>query len=54
MEFGCCTYKGAEDKGAEDKGATGWAIVDWEKAKPEIKLNTQETKKCSQNISWNY
>jgi hypothetical protein len=58
MEFGCCTYKGAEDK-----GATGWAIVDWEKAKPEIKaeytrneevqskyllelLNIFEMKKC--------
>lgn len=32
MEFGCCTYKGAEDK-----GAMGWAIVDWKKEKPELK-----------------
>lgn len=31
MEFGCCTYKGADDK-----GATGWAIVDWKKEKPEL------------------
>ena len=32
MEFGCCTYKGAEDK-----GAMGWAIVDWKKDRPELK-----------------
>lgn len=32
MEFGCCTYRGAADK-----GAMGWAIVDWTKAKPELK-----------------
>ena len=32
MEFGCCTYRGAEDK-----GAMGWAIVDWKKDKPELK-----------------
>jgi len=31
-EFGCCAYKGAEDK-----GAMGWAIVDWDKGKPELK-----------------
>ncbi|HEY4327778.1 MAG TPA: hypothetical protein VGN20_27600 [Mucilaginibacter sp.] len=31
-EFGCCTYKGADDK-----GAMGWAIVDWKKDKPELK-----------------
>ena len=32
MEFGCCTYKGAEEK-----GPMGWAIVDWKKEKPELK-----------------
>jgi len=32
MEFGCCTYHGASDK-----GAMGWAIIDWTKAKPELK-----------------
>jgi hypothetical protein len=34
MEFGCCTYQGAEDK-----GGIGWAIVDWKKAPPELKGN---------------
>jgi len=33
-EFGCCTYKGADDK-----GAAGWTIVDWNKPKPELKGN---------------
>lgn len=32
MEFGCCAYKGADDK-----GAMGWAIVDWKKERPELK-----------------
>ena len=32
MEFGCCTYKGAEDK-----GGMGWAIVDWKKDRPILK-----------------
>ncbi|HMG68929.1 MAG TPA: hypothetical protein VK588_14630 [Chitinophagaceae bacterium] len=31
-EFGCCTYKGAEEK-----GPMGWAIVDWKKEVPELK-----------------
>lgn len=31
-EFGCCTYKGAEDK-----GGYGWTIVDWKKSPPELK-----------------
>jgi hypothetical protein len=31
LEFGCCTYKGAEDK-----GGSGWAIVNWSGEKPEI------------------
>ena len=31
-EFGCCTFKGAEDK-----GGMGWAIVDWKKNPPELK-----------------
>lgn len=34
LEFGCCTYKGAEDK-----GGAGWLIVDWKKNPPEIKGN---------------
>jgi hypothetical protein len=34
MEFGCCTYLGADDK-----GAMGWAIVDWTKDIPELKDN---------------
>lgn len=34
MEFGCCTYKGADDK-----GAMGWAIVDWKKDRPTLKGN---------------
>ena len=32
LEFGCCCYKGAEDK-----GGAGWTIVDWDKEKPELK-----------------
>ncbi len=32
LEFGCCTYKGAEDK-----GAIGWAIVNWQGDKPQLK-----------------
>jgi len=31
-EFGCCAYKGAQDK-----GAMGWAIVDWDKNRPQLK-----------------
>ena len=31
-EFGCCAYKGADDK-----GAIGWNIVDWKKNPPELK-----------------
>lgn len=30
-EFGCCAYKGAEDK-----GAMGWSIVDWRKDIPRL------------------
>ena len=30
-EFGCCAYKGADDR-----GAMGWAIVDWEKNFPVL------------------
>ena len=30
-EFGCCAYKGADDK-----GAMGWAIVDWKKDIPAL------------------
>jgi hypothetical protein len=33
-EFGCCSYKGAEDK-----GAMGWAIIDWSKKIPELNGN---------------
>ncbi len=32
MEFGCCAYKGADEK-----GPMGWAIVDWKKNRPELK-----------------
>lgn len=31
-EFGCCTYKGAEDL-----GGMGWDIVDWGKIPPQLK-----------------
>jgi len=31
-EFGCCAYKGADQK-----GAMGWAIADWKKDSPELK-----------------
>lgn len=31
MEFGCCAYKGAEEK-----GAMGWNIIDWKKNPPEL------------------
>lgn len=31
-EFGCCTYRGAEDK-----GGYGWAIVDWSKTPSQVK-----------------
>jgi hypothetical protein len=40
MEFGCCTYKGAEEK-----GAIGWAIVDWKKNPPELKGNYERDEK---------
>ncbi len=32
MEFGCCTFKGAEDLGGR-----GWDIVDWDKRPPRLK-----------------
>lgn len=32
MEFGCCTFRGAEDLGGR-----GWDIVDWGKMPPELK-----------------
>jgi hypothetical protein len=32
MEFGCCTFKGAEDLGGR-----GWDIVDWSKVPPQLK-----------------
>jgi hypothetical protein len=32
MEFGCCTFKGAEDLGGR-----GWDIVDWSKTPPQLK-----------------
>jgi len=32
MEFGCCTYRGADDK-----GGMGWSIVDWKKEPPQLK-----------------
>jgi hypothetical protein len=31
-EFGCCTFKGAEDLGGR-----GWDIVDWNKMPPQLK-----------------
>jgi hypothetical protein len=31
-EFGCCCYRGAEDK-----GAYGWNIIDWHRDPPELK-----------------
>ena len=31
-EFGCCTYKGAEDR-----GGMGWDVVDWSKTPPRLK-----------------
>ena len=31
-EFGCCSYRGADDK-----GAYGWAIVDWNVEPPQLK-----------------
>jgi hypothetical protein len=34
LEFGCCTYKGAEDK-----GGYGWAIVDRSKTPNQLKSN---------------
>ncbi|MGA8302658.1 MAG: abortive infection protein [Thermoplasmata archaeon] len=32
MEFGCCTFKGADDLGGR-----GWDIVDWGKTPPQLK-----------------
>jgi hypothetical protein len=32
MEFGCCSYQGADDK-----GPMGWAIVDWKNERPSLK-----------------
>jgi hypothetical protein len=32
MEFGCCTFQGAEDLGGR-----GWEIVDWSKVPPQLK-----------------
>ena len=40
MEFGCCSYIGADDK-----GAIGWAIIDWKKHPPEVKGNYQRDEK---------
>ncbi|WP_048145251.1 hypothetical protein [Methanosphaerula palustris] len=34
LEFGCCCYRGAEDK-----GPAGWMIVDWDRDRPELKGN---------------
>ncbi|HTZ62125.1 MAG TPA: abortive infection protein [Thermoplasmata archaeon] len=34
MEFGCCTFRGAEDLGGR-----GWDIVDWSKVPPQLKGN---------------
>ena len=31
LEFGCCCYKGADEK-----GGAGWMIVDWRKERPEL------------------
>ena len=44
MEFGCCTYKGADDK-----GAIGWNIVDWSKPKPELKGDYQRDEETQAN-----
>lgn len=33
-EFGCCTYKGAEDR-----GGMGWDIVDFSRTPPQLKGN---------------
>jgi len=33
-EFGCCTYKGAEDL-----GGMGWDVVDWSKTPPRLKAD---------------
>jgi hypothetical protein len=32
MEFGCCTFKGADDLGGR-----GWDVVDWGKSPPQLK-----------------
>jgi hypothetical protein len=32
MEFGCCTFKGADDLGGR-----GWEVVDWAKSPPQLK-----------------
>ena len=34
MEFGCCTFQGADDLGGR-----GWDIVDWSKMPPQLKGN---------------
>ncbi len=34
MEFGCCTFRGAEDLGGR-----GWDIVDWSTTPPQLKAN---------------
>jgi len=34
MEFGCCTFKGAEDLGGR-----GWDVVDWTQMPPRLKQN---------------
>jgi hypothetical protein len=31
-EFGCCAYRGGEDK-----GGYGWAVVDWNKTPPQVR-----------------
>jgi hypothetical protein len=40
LEFGCCTYQGADAK-----GGYGWAIVNWEGEKPAIKGAYQRDEK---------
>jgi len=43
-EFGCCTYRGAEDK-----GGYGWAVVDWNKNPPQLKQELQRDESIQAN-----
>jgi len=47
LEFGCCCYRGAEDK-----GPTGWMIVHWDRDRPELKGNFVRDESVQADYLW--